>query len=74
MSCCIGIYQKFIHSSVANEDYAEIDERTIPFLQEIIGAIHLMVRSLSQVQSTFSVSGIFNRLSIHIRIQKSKIN
>ena len=59
---------------MANEDYAEIDERTIPFLQEIIGAIHLMVRSLSQVQSTFSVSGIFNRLSIHIRIQKSKIN
>ena len=59
---------------MANADYAEIGERTIPFLQEITGAIHLMIRSLSQIQSIFSVSGIFNRLSIHIRIQKRLIN
>ena len=59
---------------LANADYAEIGERTIPFLQEITGGIHLMVRSLSQVQSTFSVSGLFNRLSKQIRIQKNKIN
>ena len=70
MSCCIGIYQKSIHSSVVNADYAEIGERTIQFLQEITGAIHLMVRSLSQVQGIFSVSGHFNRLSIHIRVKK----
>ena len=58
---------------MANEDYAEIGERTIPFSQEITGAIHLMVRSLSQVQSIFSVSGIFNRLSIHIRVKKKRL-
>jgi len=49
MSCCIGIYQKSIHSSVVNADYAEIGKRIIQFLQEITGAIHLMVRSFSQV-------------------------
>ena len=40
-----------IHSSVAN---AEIGEKTFQFLQEITGAIHLMVRSLSQVQRNVS--------------------
>ena len=55
---------------MVNADSAEIGERTIPFLQEITGAIHLMVRSLSQVQGIFSVSGHFNGLSIHIRVKK----
>ena len=38
---------KIHYSSVVNADYAEIGERTIQFLQEITGAIHLMVRSFS---------------------------
>ena len=70
MSCCIGIYQKFIHSSVVNADYAEIGGRTIQFLQEITGAIHLMVRSFSQVQKIVSVSGLLTDLAYILEYQK----
>lgn len=70
MSCCIGMYQKFIHSSVANADYAEIGERTIQFLQEITGAIHLMVGSLSQVQRIVSVLGLLTDLAYILEYQK----
>ena len=70
MSCCIGIYQKSIHSSVVNADYAEIGEWTIQFLQEITGAIHLMVRSFSQVQKIVSVSGLLTDLAYILDYQK----
>ena len=67
MSCCIGTYQKCIHSSVAN---AEIGERTIQFLQEITGAIHLMVPSFSQVQKIVSVSCLLTDLAFILEYQK----
>ena len=38
---------------MVNADYAEVGERTIQFLQEITGAIHLMVRSFLKFRKSF---------------------
>ena len=54
---------------MVNADYAEIGERTIQFLQEITGAIQLMVRSFSQVQKIVSVSGLLTDLAYILEYQ-----